>query len=93
LKQQAAIGGKVSAEQDRDLFQEQYAKGFSDGNTQPEKQIKITTTKPNLVGLNEITFELRTNSLEVDGFGEGGGLLLVRSLFSRELIWSLSDET
>jgi hypothetical protein len=73
LNIETAIRGKVSAEQDRDFFREQYAKasGFvssvRDENAELEKQIKIATDQAQL-GVSSIktTFELRTKSLEED---------------------------
>ena len=68
-----AIRGKVSAEQDRDFFREQYTKasGFvssvRDENAELEKQIKIATDQAQSgVSLIKTTFELRTKSLEED---------------------------
>ena len=70
---ETATRGKVSAEQDRDFFQEQYAKasGFvtsvRDENTELEKQIKIATDQSRSgVSLIKSTFELRIKSLEED---------------------------
>ena len=73
LNIETAIRGKVSAEQDRDFFREQYAKasGFvssvREENAELEKQIKIATDQAQL-GVSSIktTFELRTKSLEED---------------------------
>lgn len=70
---EAAIRSKVSAEQDRDFFREQYAiaSGFvssvRDENAELEKQIKIATDQAHSgVSLIKTTFELRTKSLEED---------------------------
>lgn len=70
---ETAIKGKVSAEQDRDFFREQYAiaSGFvssvRDENAELEKQIKIATDQAHSgVSLIKTTFELRTKSLEED---------------------------
>ena len=70
---ETAIRGKVSAEQDRDFFREQYTKasGFvssvRDENAELEKQIKIATDQAQSgVSLIKTTFELRTKSLEED---------------------------
>ena len=73
LNIETAIRGKVSAEQDRDFFQEQYTKasGFvssvRDENSELEKQIKIVIDQAQSgVSLIKTTFELRTKSLEED---------------------------
>ena len=73
LNIETAIRGKVSAEQDRDFFREQYAmaSGFvssvRDENAELEKQIKIATDQAHSgVSLIKTTFELRTKSLEED---------------------------
>ena len=73
LNIETANRGKVSAEQDRDFFREQYtiASGFvssvRDENTELEKQIKIATEQAHSgVSLIKTTFELRTKSLEED---------------------------
>jgi chromosome segregation ATPase len=70
---ETATRGKVSAEQDRDFFREQYTKasGFvssvRDENAELEKQIKIATDQAQSgVSLIKTTFELRTKSLEED---------------------------
>jgi chromosome segregation ATPase len=73
LNSETAIRGKVSAEQDRDFFREQYAKASDfvssvrDENAELEKQIKIATDQAHSgVDLIKTTFELRTKSLEED---------------------------
>ena len=73
LNIETAIQSKVSAEQDRDFFREQYAmaSGFvssvRDENAELEKQIKIATDQAHSgVSLIKTTFELRTKSLEED---------------------------
>ena len=73
LNIETAIRGKVSAEQDRDFFREQYAKasGFvssvRDENVELEKQIKIATDQAQSgISLIRTTFELRTKSLQED---------------------------
>lgn len=73
LSIETAIRGKVSAEQDRDFFREQYTKasGFvtsvRDENTELEKQIKIAIDQAQSgVSLIKTTFDLRTKSLEED---------------------------
>ena len=70
---ETATRGKVSAEEDRDFFREQYAKasGFvtsvRDENAELEKRIKIATDQTQSgVSLIKTTFELRMNSLEKD---------------------------
>ena len=73
LNIEAATRSKISAEQDRDFFREQYGKasGFvssvRDENAELEKQIKIATDQAQSgVSLIKSTFELRTKSLEED---------------------------
>ena len=73
LNIETAIRGKVSAEQDRDFFREQYAiaSGFvssvRDENAELEKQIKIATDQAHSgVSLIKTTFEQRTKSLQED---------------------------
>ena len=73
LNIETATRSKVSAEQDRDFFREQYTKasGFvssvRDENAELEEQIKIATDQARSgVNLIKTTFELRMKSLEED---------------------------
>ena len=68
-----ATRGKVSAENDRDFFREQYTEASNfvtsvrDENAELEKQIKIATDQSQSgVSLVKATFELRIKSLEKD---------------------------
>lgn len=70
---ETANRGKVSAEQDRDFFREQYTRSSAfvssvrDENSDLEKRIKIATEQAQSgVSLIKNTFELRMKSLEED---------------------------